>query len=213
MSWHAYPAQTTEHDVINPANEALVQRVVQPGLDQTDEAIARADAAGASWRGVAPAVDVLIGTNSDETGLYVPLLPVVRHSVRIRAFATLVKWLLVRPTTYLAYTRPARRFVARHRAAGGRAVRYRLSRTPNGSRLGAVHMSDVPLLLGTFDVWQRTSLVAGDDWSAVAHAGRAVRQLWADFARTGVVATDRALDGAMTFDHGRGPVSRDVRHE
>ena len=44
-----------EHDVINPANEALVATVVQPGLDQTDEAIARADAAGASWRGVAPA--------------------------------------------------------------------------------------------------------------------------------------------------------------
>ena len=44
-----------EHDVINPANEALVATVVQPGLDQTDEAIARADAAGASWRAVAPA--------------------------------------------------------------------------------------------------------------------------------------------------------------
>jgi acyl-CoA reductase-like NAD-dependent aldehyde dehydrogenase len=46
---------TTEHDVINPANEELVQRLLQPGLDQTDEAIARADAAGDTWREVAPA--------------------------------------------------------------------------------------------------------------------------------------------------------------
>jgi acyl-CoA reductase-like NAD-dependent aldehyde dehydrogenase len=46
---------TTEHDVINPTNEALVQRLLQPGLDQTDEAIARADAAGGTWREVAPA--------------------------------------------------------------------------------------------------------------------------------------------------------------
>ena len=55
MSEQTNPAQAPEHDVINPANEALVQTVVQAGLDQTDEAIARADAAGATWRGVAPA--------------------------------------------------------------------------------------------------------------------------------------------------------------
>jgi acyl-CoA reductase-like NAD-dependent aldehyde dehydrogenase len=51
----SYPAQTREHDVINPANEALVQRMVQPGLEQTDDAIGRAEAAGAGWRAVAPA--------------------------------------------------------------------------------------------------------------------------------------------------------------
>ena len=43
------------HDVINPATEVLVQTVSQPDLGQTDEAIARADSAGASWREVAPA--------------------------------------------------------------------------------------------------------------------------------------------------------------
>jgi acyl-CoA reductase-like NAD-dependent aldehyde dehydrogenase len=55
LSEQANPPQTIEHEVINPANEALVQRVVQPGLEQTDQAIARADAAGASWRAIAPA--------------------------------------------------------------------------------------------------------------------------------------------------------------
>jgi acyl-CoA reductase-like NAD-dependent aldehyde dehydrogenase len=46
---------TTQHHVINPANEELVQRLLQPGLDQTNEAIARADGADATWREVAPA--------------------------------------------------------------------------------------------------------------------------------------------------------------
>jgi acyl-CoA reductase-like NAD-dependent aldehyde dehydrogenase len=46
---------TTGHDVINPANELLVQSLAQPGLDQTDEAIAGAEAAGGAWRDVAPA--------------------------------------------------------------------------------------------------------------------------------------------------------------
>jgi acyl-CoA reductase-like NAD-dependent aldehyde dehydrogenase len=55
LSEQANPTQTREHDVINPATEALVQRLVQPGLEQTNEAIARADVAGARWRRVAPA--------------------------------------------------------------------------------------------------------------------------------------------------------------
>jgi len=55
VSHHNNPAQAGEHDVINPANEALVQRLVQPDLEQTDEAIVRADAAGGAWRQVVPA--------------------------------------------------------------------------------------------------------------------------------------------------------------
>src|SRR5450756_605575 len=51
----ANPAPTGQHDVINPATEALVQSLTQAGLEQTDEAIARADAASASWREVSPA--------------------------------------------------------------------------------------------------------------------------------------------------------------
>ena len=53
MSEQSNPAQTG-YDVINPATEALVQRITQADLERTDEAIGRADAAGASWRAVAP---------------------------------------------------------------------------------------------------------------------------------------------------------------
>jgi acyl-CoA reductase-like NAD-dependent aldehyde dehydrogenase len=49
------PAQTGEHDVINPATEALVRRIEQPDLERTNEAIDRADAASPAWRAVAPA--------------------------------------------------------------------------------------------------------------------------------------------------------------
>jgi acyl-CoA reductase-like NAD-dependent aldehyde dehydrogenase len=55
LSQQTDPALTPGHDVINPADETLVQRLLQPGLEQTDEAIARAESAGAAWRGVAPA--------------------------------------------------------------------------------------------------------------------------------------------------------------
>ena len=55
MNEQRNPAQTGVHDVINPATEALVHRIDQPDLERTDEAIDRADAAGPSWRAVAPA--------------------------------------------------------------------------------------------------------------------------------------------------------------
>ncbi|HEX7462983.1 MAG TPA: aldehyde dehydrogenase family protein [Dermatophilaceae bacterium] len=55
MNEQRNPAQTGEHDVINPATEALVRRIEQPDLERTDEAIDRADAAGPAWRAVAPA--------------------------------------------------------------------------------------------------------------------------------------------------------------
>ena len=55
MNEQRNPAQTGEHDVINPATEALVRRIEQPDLGRTDEAIERADAAGPLWRAVAPA--------------------------------------------------------------------------------------------------------------------------------------------------------------
>jgi acyl-CoA reductase-like NAD-dependent aldehyde dehydrogenase len=55
VSEQAGSAQAAQHDVINPATGALVARVLQPGLEETDEAIGRADAAGAGWRGVSPA--------------------------------------------------------------------------------------------------------------------------------------------------------------
>jgi acyl-CoA reductase-like NAD-dependent aldehyde dehydrogenase len=55
LSEQTRAAQTGEHDVINPATEVLVQRVVLADLDKTDEAIAAADAAAAGWREVAPA--------------------------------------------------------------------------------------------------------------------------------------------------------------
>ena len=55
MSMQAKQVGTGRHDVINPATGVLVRTVVQADADQADEAITRADAAGATWREVAPA--------------------------------------------------------------------------------------------------------------------------------------------------------------
>lgn len=153
-----------------------------------------------AWSAVAPDVDVLIGSGSDETGMYVPLVPVLRSVAKLRAVRPLLRWLVVRPLSEVIYGRDARRFAERHRAAGGRATAYRLHRGVTTKPTGAVHMSDLPLLLGGREAWAGTRFVPERDWPVVERRGRAFRAVWAEFARTGKVTA--ADDETLTFDRG-----------
>jgi para-nitrobenzyl esterase len=161
----------------------------------------------AAWRAVAPEVDLLIGTTRDEIAMYLPALPVIAPLVGVPVVGPALHRMLmravVRPITRRVYTRPVRAFAARHRAAGGRAVRYVLRAAPASSPIGAGHTSDVPLILGTRAAWTRMRLVPPEAWPEVDARGRAVRQVWADFARTGEVAADAdARACGMWFDRG-----------
>ena len=61
-----------------------------------------------------------------------------------------------------------------------------------GAEFGAAHVTDVPLLLGGRESWGHTLLVGRSEWSDIDRRGRKVRQIWADFARTGTLAADAA---------------------
>ncbi|ROS77833.1 para-nitrobenzyl esterase [Curtobacterium sp. PhB130] len=152
-----------------------------------------------AWRRVAPEIDVLIGSASDEAGMYVPVIPVLKRIVRHRVPRALVRWWLVRPLTAVIYGRDARAFAARHRAGGGNATVYRLLRGATVRPTGAVHMSDLPLLLGRKAAWAGSRFVPERDWAEVERRGPGVRAIWAEFARTGrVTAPD---DETLVFEH------------
>lgn len=155
---------------------------------------------GRAWSDAAPSVDVLIGSGADETAMYVPLVPGLRSLARVRAVRPLLRWLLVRPLSEVIYGRDVRRFAARHRAAGGRATSYRLHRGVTVQPTGAVHMSDLPLLLGGREAWAGSRFVPERDWPEVERRGRAFRAIWAEFARTGRVTA--ADDETLSFDRG-----------
>lgn len=153
-----------------------------------------------AWRSVAPEIDVLIGSAADEAAMFLPAVPALRAAVRSRPLRALVRWLLVRPLSEIIYGRDVRRFRDRHRAAGGHAVSYRLRHGATTRPTGAVHMSDLPLLLGGRDAWAGSPFVAARDWPAVEERGRRLRAVWAEFARTGRV--DAPDDTSITFDRG-----------
>lgn len=102
--------------------------------------------------------------------------------------------LIVTPSTRSMYDTPARRFVVRHRTAGGRAYRYRMTWRPYDNGYGAAHLTDLPLLLGTRQAWQGAALLGSTDWADVEGRGYVVRRIWAEFARTGTVPDIQAND-------------------
>ena len=158
----------------------------------------------AAWREVAPAIDLLIGSTAEETALYLPVLPVVGKLAPYPRIRELLRRILIVPTTRIVYGRDARRFADRHRSAGGRAALYQLAWAPEESSVGPAHASDLPLLLGSQAAWSRTSLVGEHNWAEIEERGRTVRRVWADFARTGTVATAarRGASATMRFHLG-----------
>ena len=148
-------------------------------------------AAAQAWRAVAPAVDVLIGTTAAETRFFALIDPALRWLARVPVLARPV----VALTSWLVYRGGVRAFARRHAGAGGRAYRFVVSCWPAGSPFGAAHCMDLPLLLGTPAAWAATPLLGRATWPQVLAAGRPLRQLWVEFARSGELPERVALPG------------------
>jgi para-nitrobenzyl esterase len=140
-----------------------------------------------AWAAAAPHVDLLVGTNSRETSFFVSEVPPVARLAALPVVGRVLVEGVVRATTWRIYTRGARRFVARHRRAGGRAARYTISWGAPGSDLAGAHTIDLALLFPHHGVWEASPLAEGLDGPQVEAAGRAVRRVWAEFARSGRV--------------------------
>lgn len=153
-----------------------------------------------AWREAAPRVDVLIGATSQETGLFAEFLPPIQRLSALPVVGSTLRRLLVWATTYRIYTGPTKRFARHHRRSGGRATRYTVTWRPEGSPFGAAHIVELPLLLGTRRSWENTKLVGRTSWEDLHRRGAAVREMWADFARTGSVSdrTAQAAAGSVT---------------
>ncbi|WP_139416693.1 carboxylesterase family protein [Agromyces laixinhei] len=156
-----------------------VQSGFPPVPDEADHDPARRESARR--------VDVLIGSTMEETGVIAALLPALKGVFRLPVLGRLVRRLVVTPSTRSMYELPARRFVARHRIAGGRAYQYRMTWRPDRNGYGSAHLTDLPLLLGSRRAWASAALLGSADWGDVHRRGRIVRRIWAEFARTGRV--------------------------
>lgn len=145
----------------------------------------------AAHAAIAAEIPLLIGHTRDEAALFLP-----PGNTRAARLAEPLRRLGVRMLTNRLYRRPADRFAAQHRDAGGQATRYRID-WPGGA-WGAAHLADLPLLFPGPD-WLGTPLVPqGMTLQALIRAGAPLRRAWAVFARSGQAPGD--LPGIMRSD-------------
>ena len=154
----------------------------------------------AIWATVAPHIDVLIGATAEETRFFAVIDPTFNWLQRLPVAGGPVVRLLTSVTSRRIYLNPARAFAEHHARAGGRAYRFLLTYQPPGSPFGAAHVVDLPLLLGNRNSWAATPLLGEADWEEFDKAGRQVRQLWADFARTGTLPARVEIPGVLEVE-------------
>ncbi|WP_245634622.1 carboxylesterase family protein [Janibacter limosus] len=138
----------------------------------------------AAWSEAAERVDVLIGSTDREASLFIAkalggraLGPWAAPFVRRVGHAL----------TERIYGRGVLAFAERHHAAGGRGQRYLITWGVPGNPYAGAHTIELPLLQGELATWRDAALLAGVDPDDFERSGRRLRQIFADFARTGDV--------------------------
>lgn len=149
-----------------------------PGEEEADRA----------WTRAAPAVDVLVGRTDREGAMFVPP-PLGAALDRVPLVGARLREALVGTITRRVYDAAVDAFVRRHAEAGGHAYRYLLRYGHPGNPLADSHGTDLPLLFPDRALWGSAPLLHGVPWEEVERHGRALRRLWAGFARTGEAAS------------------------
>jgi para-nitrobenzyl esterase len=186
-----------ERDVVHAARGFGLKSAMPFGSEYGYAPLPPEAAVEQGWAAVAPRVDVLIGATVEETRFFAIIDPNFNWLGRLPLLGIGLSWLLVRVSSHFIYQGPARAFARRHARAGGRAYEFRVNYQPPGSPFGAAHVVDMPLLLGTPASWAATPLLGQASWQQIDQAGRQLRQLWADFARTGCLPTPVAIPGVL----------------
>ena len=152
-----------------------------------------------AWNAAAAGIQILIGHTSEEARLFLPGNRTIRALAGVPvlggALLKAVNWAV----TEAVYGRSARTFARRHVKAGGKAHSYVLSWAAPGNIYGAAHTVDLPLLFGNQQTWEGAGLLEGATWADIHEQGRAVRAVWAQFARGDGLADRGAVPGALRY--------------
>ncbi len=148
----------------------------------------------------APYCDLLIGHNRDEAELFMPEAVQLQGLFRQPVIGTALRRMLSQSITAGLYSRPAKRFAQRHADAGGRVWRYRLDWGSTQAARGACHSIDLALLFAGWAEWRHAGIVDGMTEQELVADGRAMRALWARFAREGMLEARGAIEGVLEWE-------------
>src|SRR5699024_2366979 len=136
-----------------------------------------------------------------EVTLFTEPMAVMRAMRRLPIVGVRLHDALVRRLTRAIFDDGADALARRWVAGGGTASRYRMTWSAAGNPIGSPHGLDVALLFAREDNWQHVVALQGSTWADVHAAGRALRTIWAAFAR-GDDAAVRTRGGVVQIESG-----------
>jgi para-nitrobenzyl esterase len=179
-----------------------LRRAMPFGVHYGQAPLPAEDELNEAWRRAAARFDVLIGTNDEEVALYAAFIPAMMKLASVPVIGRRLRDLLIRQLTEAVYGSAADRLASLLADGGARAYRYRLHWGRGRTPMGACHMMDLPLVLGTPEVWADSELVQGLPLQEIREAGAQVRAVWADFARTGRLASEGRIEPeVLSWNH------------
>ncbi|BDI23682.1 carboxylesterase family protein [Herbiconiux sp. L3-i23] len=149
-----------------------------------------------AWRAVADRYDVLIGWTAEETSLFAEILPPLQKLFALPRLGPVLRSMLLDFTTDRVYRSSGRRFASLLARGGAKVTRYELAWRPRGSRMGATHTVELPLLFPG-PLWRRAGVLGQVKPRELSAIGRGFRALWADFARTGALPADATASAGV----------------
>jgi len=187
-----------EARVAGAATGAGLRAAMPFGTQYGHDPLPGEDEIAAAWDAAAPSVPLLVGSTAEEARLFVSRVPAARRLAALPLVGPWVRRAMVAAVTAAVYGRPARRFAARHAAAGGTAHRYVVTWAAPGNPWGAAHTVDLPLLFGDEKAWATAALTDGSSWDDLQRSARRVRAVWGAFARGEDLGDRLEVPGALT---------------
>ncbi|MFE5342070.1 carboxylesterase family protein [Isoptericola sp. NPDC056578] len=187
-----------EARVARAATGAGLRAAMPFGTQYGHDPLPPEDEVDAAWDAAAPQVALLVGSTAEEARLFVRRIPAVRRLAALPVVGPGMRRAMVAAVTAAVYGRPARRFAARHAAAGGTAYRYVVTWGAPGNPWGAAHTVDLPLLFGDEKAWATAALTDGASWDDLQRSARRVRAVWGAFARGEDLGDRLDVPGALT---------------
>lgn len=157
------------------------------------------DAVDDAWASVAPKIDVLIGSTSEEARLFVPRLEGLQKWISLPGVGPLIQRLVVSTLTKSIYTKAITAFTQLYSRAGGTVHSYVISWSAPGNQYGSAHTIDLPLLFGDEQIWKPATLLAGATWPEIDTNAKQVRALWSSFAHGEGLADSGSIPGVLTY--------------
>lgn len=145
------------------------------------------------WKENSGKVDVLIGSNQDETAFYVKTAEQGIYTYLPHKILNTI----VRKTTESIYEKPAKIFVENYAAGGGNIYQFSIRSTLKNNYIGASHCVDLPLIFENKEAWKSAELLKDVPWEYIQENGKKLRALWAEFARTGTISEHSERPGIL----------------